>query len=84
MEDLLSKIYDKVAFYEEDSIRLGKEFDTFTAELLNPLEESRTEEDVEEIRELIYQAAYPAGKHGFYIGVRFMAGIMSEIMREGG
>lgn len=84
MEDLLSKIYDKVVFYEEDSIKLGKEFDNYTVELLNPLKESRTEEDVEEIRELIYQAAYPAGKHGFYTGVRFMAKMVAEIMGEGG
>lgn len=83
MEDLLSKIYDKVAFYEEDSIRLGKEFDTIITELLEPLRESRTEEEVEEIRELIYQAAYSAEKHGFYIGVRFSAVVLSEIMGGG-
>lgn len=82
MEDLPSKIYYKVAFYEEDSIKLGKEFDTITTELLEPLKESRTEEEVEEIRELIYQASYSAEKHGFYIGVRFMAGILSELMAE--
>lgn len=83
MEDLLSKIYDKVAFYEEDSIKLGKEFDTIITELLEPLRESRTEEEVEEIRELIYQAAYSAEKHGFYIGVRFSAVVLSEIMGGG-
>ena len=42
MEDLLSKIYDKVAFYEEDSIKLGKEFDTIVTELLKPLREKQT------------------------------------------
>ncbi|MBO5473423.1 MAG: hypothetical protein J6A08_06520 [Lachnospiraceae bacterium] len=83
MEDLLSKIYDKVAFYEEDSIKLGKEFDTLMTELLEPLRESRTEEEVEEIRELIYQAAYPAEKHGFYIGIRFFVEVLSEIMGGG-
>ena len=83
MEDLLSKIYDEVAFYEEDSIKLGKEFDTIITELLEPLRESRTEEEVEEIRELIYQAAYSAEKHGFYIGVRFSAVVLSEIMGGG-
>jgi len=83
MEDLLSKIYDKVAFYEEDSIKLGKEFDTIITELLEPLRESRTEEEVEEIRELIYQAAYSAEKQGFYIGVRFSAVVLSEIMGGG-
>lgn len=84
MEDLLSKIYDKVAFYEEDSIKLGKEFDTVVTEILKPFREKKTEEELEEIRELIYQAAYSAEKHGFYIGVRFSTVILSEVMGEGG
>ncbi len=82
MEDLLSKIYDKVAFYEEDSIKLGKEFDVLITELLEPLRKSRTEEEVEEIRELIYQAAYSAEKDGFYIGVRFTVGLLTEITTQ--
>lgn len=47
MEDLLSKIYDKVAFYEEDSIKLGKEFDTVVMEILKPFREKKTEEKPE-------------------------------------
>lgn len=82
MEDLLSKIYDKVAFYEEDSIKLGKEFDIIITELLEPLRKSRTEEEVEEIRELIYEAAYSAEKYGFYIGVRFTVGLLTEITMQ--
>lgn len=82
MEDLLSKIYDKVDFYETDSIKLGKEFDIIVTELLKPLREKRTGKEVEEIRELIYKAAYSAEKDGFYIGVRFTVGLLMEIMAQ--
>ena len=36
MEDLLTKIYDRVAFYEQESMCLGKEFDTVVEETLEP------------------------------------------------
>lgn len=80
MEDLLSKIYDKVAFYEEDSIQLGKEFDCLVEDTLKPLEESKTEPEIEEIKELIYKASYSAEKFGFQIGVRFMVKLFMEMI----
>ena len=80
MEDLLSKIYDKVAFYEKDSIQLGKEFDCVVNEILEPLKDSKTESEIEEIRELIYQVSYSAEKYGFYIGVRFVIKFFAEIV----
>lgn len=47
MEDLLSKIYDKIAFYEEESIQLGKEFDDVVNEILEPLKSEKTESEIE-------------------------------------
>lgn len=79
MEDLLSKIYDKVAFYEKDNAKLGKEFDRKVGEILEPLKDKKTESEIEEIKEMIYQISYSAEKYGFYIGVRFAAGLLAEI-----
>ena len=78
MEDLLSKIYDKVAYYEENSIQLGKEYDGIVNEVLEPLNGKKTESEIEEIKELIYQASYYAEKYGFIIGVRFMTKFFAE------
>ena len=80
MEDLLSKIYDKVAFYEEESIQLGKEFDDVVNEILEPLKSKKTESEIEEIKELIYKASYFAEKYGFTIGVRFVGKLFTEII----
>ena len=83
MEDLLSKIYDKVIFEEPNSVQLAKEFDTIVEETLEPIRESKTEAEVEEIKELIYKAAYFAEKYGFVIGVRFTGRFFAEIMGAG-
>ena len=65
MEDLLTKIYDRVAFYEQESMCLGKELDTVVEETLEPLKDNKTEEEVEGIKELIYQISYSAQKMVF-------------------
>ena len=79
MEDLLAKIYDKVAFYEKDGIQFGMEYDVRVEELLEPLRATKSESDIEEIKELIYAASYDAEKYGFMLGVRFVAKLMTEM-----
>jgi len=82
MEDLLSKIYDKVVFYEKDGIRFGMEYDVRVEELLEPLRTTKSESEVEEVKELVYAASYYAEKFGFVLGIRFMAKFMSEAMES--
>lgn len=82
MEDLLSKILDKVAFYEKDGIRFGMEYDAQVEELLELLRATMSESEVEEIKELVYAASYYAEKYGFMLGVRFMAKFMSEALES--
>lgn len=82
MEDLLSKIFDKVAFYEKDGIHFGIEYDAQVEELLEPLRATKSESDVEEIKELVYAASYHEEKFGFMLGIRFMAKFMSEAMES--
>ena len=80
MEDLISKIFDKIAFYEKDGIQFGVEYDAQVEEMLEPLRTTKSESDIEEIKELIYAASYDAEKYGFMLGVRFMAKFMVEAM----
>ena len=84
VEDLLSKIYDKVAFYEKESMCLGMEFDTVVEEALEALKADKTEAEIEEIKELIYKISYSAQKNGFRIGVSFVIKFMAEICGVGG
>lgn len=80
MEDLLSKIYDKVVYYEQDCIRFGKEYDCKVGEIVEPLKTTMSESDVEAIKELIYNASYDAEKYGFMLGARFMAKLIADAM----
>ena len=80
MEALLSKIYDKVVFYEKDGIRFGMEYDVQVEKLLEPLRTTKSEADIEEIKELIYAASYDSEKYGFMLGARFVVKLMAETM----
>lgn len=77
MDGLLGRIFDSVVSGGDESIEFGKRFDEEVSEIIKPLTETMDENDVENIRELIYEAAYYAEKHGFYEGVhtaiRFLA-----------
>ena len=80
MEDLLSKIFDKVAFYEDIGISYGKEYDAKVEELIEQWRATMSESDAEELKELVYACSYHAEKYGFLLGVQFMAKFMSEAM----
>ena len=81
MEDLLSKIYDKVVCEESDSVQFGKEFDAIVKEMIEPLRSGKEDAEVEEIKELIYRITYFAEKYGFVIGVRFTGKLLTEVMK---
>ena len=80
MEELLSKIYDRIVIYEKDCISLGTEFDQKVAEKLEPMKESISEDELEKLKELIYWAAFLEEKDGFRLGVRFTLKLLMEIL----
>lgn len=78
MKDLLSKIFDKIAYYENDSIKMGKDFDCQVDFIFEPLKSTMDESQVEQVKELVYEAAYFAEKDGFLLGVRFVVRLLME------
>ena len=80
MEELLSKIHDRIVIYEKDCISLGTEFDQKVAEKLEPMKESISEDELENLKELIYWAAFLEEKDGFRLGVRFTLKLLMEIL----
>ena len=82
MEDLLSKIYEKVVSCESDSIQLGREFDHQVDELLEPLKETMTESEVEAVKELVHTASFKAERYGFLLGTHFMVSLLIEAMKS--
>ena len=81
MKDLLSQIYEKVVCCESDSIQFGREYDQQVDELLEPLKETMTESEIEAVKELVYTASFKAERYGFLLGVRFVTGLLTEVMK---
>lgn len=80
MESLLSRLYDKVICQSEESVAFEIRYDEIVTELVKPLYESMSEDEVEEIRELIYSVSYSAEKYGFYLGIHTAVKFITESM----
>lgn len=80
MEELLSKIYERIVLYEKDCISLGTEFDRKLAKKLATMEGSISDDEMEKLRELIYWVALLEEKDGFRLGVRFTLKLLAEIL----
>ena len=80
MEELLSKIYERIVFYEKDCISLGTEFDRKLAKKLAALKVSISDDEMEKLRELIYWVALLEEKDGFRLGLRFTLKLLAEIL----
>ena len=80
MQDLIGKMYDNIVATSDDSIALGKRLDEVVEETIAPLHETMGEDEVETIKEMIYEILYVAEKDGFRLGVYTALKFMSEGM----
>ena len=76
---LLGRLYDRMAYWEDDAKLLDEEYDGIVEELLAPLRETMEEAEVNRISDTIYRAAYQARKNGFMVGARFTARLLFEL-----
>ena len=78
MEELLSKIYDQVVYFEPDAIELSKKFAEEVSGLVAPLREAMSEDELENVKSMIYSATYSSQKHGFCLGVHAAVKVLLE------
>lgn len=71
MNKLLHKIYGTVICNEKDAIELGKEVDAEISELLREHESVFGDDELAQIRELMYETAFIAKSAGFELGVHY-------------
>ena len=69
MEELLSEIYEKVVYASNEYNRLNERFYSQVEEMMCPLKDKISSEELDELRSLIYNVFYTAEKNGFYLGV---------------
>ena len=70
MSELLMKFYQEVIQYENDSIEYGKQLDEEANHLLEAYKVKLKDEEMEIIKELMYQLAYEAQRIGYVLGVK--------------
>lgn len=80
MIDLLNKLYDKIAYWEQTSEELNWEYDQSICAILEPLKSTKTESEIVEISDLIYQATYQVRRDGFRLGAQYMAKLLMETL----
>ena len=79
MRELLMKFYQEVIQYENDSIEYGKQLDEEAIHLLEAYKEKFNDEEMEIIKELMYQLAYEAQRMGYVLGVKSVIQIYLEL-----
>jgi len=80
MEDLLSKIYHSIICNESDSIEMAEKYEEQIEVIIESLKERLSEEDLELVKECMYEVSFLTEKGGFVMGARFMAKFMDEVM----
>ena len=83
MERLLSEIYEKVVYASDMYNELNQTFDEEVENLIQPLRDKISAEELDELRGLIYSASFTAEKNGFYMGVHTAVKFFTESLNVG-
>ena len=81
MKDIWSKFFGKILFYEQDFVEYGRFLDRDITQIIEPLKQSMTEEELDVIKDMMYSTAYTAEKNGFYLGIRTALTMFVEAMQ---
>ena len=84
MEQLLSEIYEKVVYASDIYNELNQKFDEEVENLIQPLKEKISAEELDELRALMYSASFVAEKNGFYMGIHVAVKFLSESLNVTG
>ena len=84
MEQLLSEIYEKVVYASDIYNELNQKYDEEVENLIQPLKEKISAEELDELRALMYSASFVAEKNGFYMGVHVAVKFLSESLNVTG
>ena len=81
MKDMWSKLFGKKLIYEQDFVEYGRFLDRDITQIIEPLKQSMTEEELDVIKDMMYSASYSAEKYGFYLGIRTALTMFMEAMQ---
>lgn len=82
MNDLLKKIYSEILIYEEDIISINKSTDEKVAELTAPYQQKLSDDEMEQLKSLLYAISLSAEQTGFEVGVRFAVQLLIKLLQH--
>lgn len=71
MSELLKKIFDTIICYEKDSVEMGQTIETEIKNLMRPYQERLTDDEQEELKNLLYGISSIAEREGFLLGMKY-------------
>lgn len=80
MEQLLSEIYEKVVYASDMYNELNQKFDDEVENLIQPLKDKISAEELDELRGLIYSASFVAEKNGYMMGLHVAVKFFTEAL----
>lgn len=80
MKELLKRIFTDVISREEDSLATDKYIDNKVQEIVDGYAEKLKDEELEELRGLLYQTALIAEQEGFVLGMKYMLKIAISLL----
>ena len=82
MKDLLKRIFADVISQEEDCVMTDKYIDTKVQLIVDNYKEKLGDDELEELRELLYQVALIAEKEGFVLGMKYLFKIVLSLLTD--
>lgn len=73
MEKLFQKVYDSVICYEPDMVQMDREVEKKVGELMERYRKLLSEEELEELKNLLYGVVTDGEKKGFLLGAKYTA-----------
>lgn len=82
MNELLKRIFTDVISREDDSFATDKYIDSRVQEIVDNYSKKVSDEELEELRGLLYQVALIAEQEGFVLGMRYLLKMIISLLSD--
>lgn len=82
MNELLKRIFTDVISREDDSFATDKYIDSKVQEIVDNYAEKASDDELEELRSLLYQVALIAEQEGFLLGMKYLLKIGISLLSD--
>lgn len=80
MKNIFEQVYKQVIYYGQEQIKSGKRLDDEVSELVAPYRSKLSQQEIEELQNLMYTASYTAQYEGFRLGAKAVIHMLIDIV----